>query len=84
MAKGKKGGEPSGPAPDSFEARYPNIASWVQDDWFEIGPSEGSPSFVRALDLGGLAWEGRESYPTLEEALRDLDAGIAAWLEEMS
>ncbi len=72
------------PSPDSFEARYPNIASWVQDGWIEVGRDEGGQSFVRALDRGGLAWEGEGPYGSIDEALAALDAGIAEWLEEMS
>jgi hypothetical protein len=77
-------GRPQGksPAPDSFEARYPHIASWVQDGWIEIGHDDCNRSFLRALDIGGMVWEGDESYATLDDALRALDAGIAAWLEE--
>jgi hypothetical protein len=71
------------PPPDSFEARYPNIASWVQDGWIEIGRDDFSRSFVRALDIGGMVWEGAVEYTSLDEALQALDAGIAAWLEEM-
>jgi hypothetical protein len=78
--KGRSRGK--SPAPDSFEARYPHIASWVQDGWIEIGHDEYSRSFLRALDIGGMVWEGDESYATLDDALRALDAGIAAWLEE--
>jgi hypothetical protein len=66
----------------TFEACYPNIAKWVQDGWIEIGRDDCSRSFVRALDIGGLVWEGRVQYATLEEALQALDAGIAAWLKE--
>jgi hypothetical protein len=71
------------PAPDSFEAHYPNIASWVQDGWIEIGRDDYSRSFVRALDIGGMVWEGATEYNSLDDALQALDAGIAAWLEEM-
>ena len=74
--------KPSGPSPDSLEARYPNIAAWVQDGWIEIGRDDYSRSFVRALDIGGMVWEGEATYPTLDAALRALDAGIAAWLGE--
>jgi hypothetical protein len=82
VARGK-GKSPKDAAPaDSFEARYPNIASWVQDAWIEVGRDDTGRSFVRALDIGGLVWEGEESYASLDEALRALDAGIAAWLEE--
>jgi hypothetical protein len=72
------------PPADSFEDRYPSITSWVQDGWIEVGRDDSSRSFVRALDIGGLAWEGDGPYANLDEALRALDAGITAWLEEMS
>jgi hypothetical protein len=71
------------PEPGSFTECYPNIAAWVQDGWIEIGRDDYSRSFVRALDIGGMVWEGADEYASLEEALRALDAGIAAWLEEM-
>lgn len=69
--------------PGSFAALYPNIAARVQDGWVEIGRDEYSRSFVRALDIGGMVWEGAEEYASLEEALQALDAGIAARLEEI-
>lgn len=69
--------------PSFFEARYPNIAAWVQDGWVEIGRDDYSRSFVRALDIGGMVWEGAEAYASLEAALQDLDDGIAAWRREM-
>jgi hypothetical protein len=75
--------ERSEPAAGPFDARYPNIAAWVQDGWIEIGRDDFSHSFVRALDIGGMVWEGAEKYSSLDEALHALDAGIAAWLEEM-
>jgi hypothetical protein len=71
-------------AADSFEARYPHIASWVRDGWIEMGRDDCGRSFVRALDIGGLAWEGDGPYASIDEALCALDAGIATWLEEMS
>ncbi len=70
-------------AADSFEARYPNIASWVQDGWIEIGHDDCGRPFLRAMDIGGQAWEGDGPYDSLDEALRALDTGIAEWLEEM-
>jgi hypothetical protein len=27
-------------------------------------------------------WEGKDSYPMVEELLRDLDAGIAQWIKD--
>jgi hypothetical protein len=70
----------SGPSQDPLETRYPNIAAWVQDGWIEIGRDDHSRSFVRALDIGGMVWEGEAEYPTLDAALRALDNGIATWL----
>jgi hypothetical protein len=83
MARDRRSSKkPSDPSPDSLEARYPNIAAWVQDGWIEIGRDDYSRSFVRALDIGGMVWEGEAEYSTLYAALRALDAGIAAWLDE--
>jgi len=67
---------------ESFEACYPHIARWVIGGWIEIGRDDCNRSFVRALDIGGLVWEGNAQYMTLDEALQALDAGIAAWLKE--
>jgi hypothetical protein len=67
----------------SLDATYPTITRWVQEyGWIEIGQDEMSRSFIRALDEGGLVWEGRKSYPTLDAALQDLEAGLAAWMQE--
>ena len=71
------------PEPGSVAARYPNIAAWVQDGLVEIGRTDYTRSFVRALDEGGMMiWEGVARYPSLDAALSALDAGIAAWIEE--
>jgi len=47
--------------------------------WIEIGSDEFSTSFVRALDEGGLVWEGNDEYASLDDALRALDVAIAEW-----
>jgi hypothetical protein len=66
-----------------FEDTYPTITHWVTEIVrIEIGQDEMSRSFVRAIDEGGMIWEGRERYATLEEALQDLEAGIAAWIHQ--
>jgi hypothetical protein len=85
-AVSREGSAPKKPQPstDSFETRYPHISSWVQDGWIEMGRDDCGRSFVRALDIGGLVWEGDGPYASVDDALRALDAGIAAWLEEMS
>ena len=62
---------------------YPTITRWVMEyGWIEIGHDDMSRSFVRALDEGGLVWEGREHYATLDDALQDLEAGLVAWMQE--
>jgi hypothetical protein len=67
---------------DALTAHYPHIAQWVGDGWIEMGRDDTNRSFVRALDIGGLVWEGDAHYRTLDEAFQALDAGIAAWLKE--
>ena len=37
-------------------------------------------SFVRALDIGGMIWEGLEHYPTLDEALQALESALTEWM----
>ena len=67
----------------SIEELYPNIARWVNDyGWVEVGQNGESSSYVRALDEGGLVWEGKDDYQTLDDALRALDAGISKWMRE--
>ena len=67
----------------SFEDTYPNIASWVSNGgWVEIGYEVYTGSFVRALDEGGMIWEGVSRYESLDYALKALDQGIADWMEE--
>jgi hypothetical protein len=66
-----------------FEDTYPHIASWVKDHgWVEIGQDDYSQTFVRALDIGGMIWEGKHRYATLDEALQALEAGISAWMQQ--
>ena len=69
--------------PDSFAKVYPHIVEWVLGGgWIEVGHTDYSHSFIRALDEGGMVFEGNSSYPTLDAALQALDAGIKAWLAE--
>lgn len=39
-------------------AAYRHIAWWVQDGLGEIGRTNCTPAVVRALDEGGMIWEG--------------------------
>ena len=71
------------PAEPAFAAAYPHLARWIMGDgWVELGRTDYTRSMARALDEGGMVWEGKDSYPTVEELLRDLDAGIAQWIKD--
>jgi hypothetical protein len=50
--------------------------------WIEVGQDLPGHSFIRALDEGGLVWEGEATYPTVDDALQALDTALAAWLRE--
>jgi hypothetical protein len=68
---------------EPVERAYPHIARWVKTDgWIEIGSDDYRSSFVRALDEGGMVWEGAASYPSLDAALRALDTALDDWLHE--
>lgn len=69
----------------SFEELYPRITRWVKTHgWIEIGEDDYSRSFVRALDIGGMVWEGQvqSEYATMDEMLRALEEGLAEWMRE--
>jgi len=56
----------------SLDAIYPTIARWVKEfGWLEIGQDHMSRSFIRALDEGGMVWEGQDHYATLDDAVWD-------------
>jgi hypothetical protein len=68
------------PKPSSFEQSFPHITRWVKTHgWVEIGQDEYSRSIVRALDAGGMVWEGQEQgqYATMDEMLQALESGLA-------
>jgi hypothetical protein len=74
---------------DDGEARplladaYPTIARWASGyGWVELGIDGLGRPFVRALDEGGMVWEGQGPYETLDEALRDLEDGLARFMQE--
>jgi hypothetical protein len=63
---------------EDFTYRYPNIQQFVfEQGWIEIGFDDYNQSFIRALDPGGLVWEGKQFYDSLEDALADLERGLA-------
>jgi len=68
----------------SFAESYPNIAYFVDAiGWIAVGYDD-SPltSFIRALDPGGMVWEGKDEYKTLDEAFQDLEEGLGRWMRE--
>jgi hypothetical protein len=69
--------------PRSFEADYPTITRWVKEfGRIEIGSDDFTDSFVRAIDAGGMPWEGKSRYDTLDDALLDMEKGIKAFLKD--
>ncbi len=65
-----------------FEQAYPHIARWVESyGWIEIGDDGMGRSWIRALDEGGLIWEG-ERVKTVDDALRALEAALDEWMRE--
>ncbi len=66
-----------------FEQAYPSLARWVKTHgWIEVGNDGFSRSFVRALDEGGLIWEGDSSEGSGDDALRAMEAAMAEWMRE--
>jgi hypothetical protein len=67
----------------SVDEAFPHLAAWVTTHgWIEIGYDDDQRSFIRALDRGGMVWEGGMVYATLESALQALDAALASWMKE--
>jgi len=67
----------------SADEAFPHLTAWVKMyGWIEIGYDDYQRSFIRALDSGGMVWEGSMEYATLESALQALDEGLAAWMKE--
>lgn len=70
----------------SFESSYPNIAHFVDAlGSIEVGYTYDGylTSFIRAIDEGGMVWEGADEYNSLDEAFEALEAGIEAWMKEV-
>ena len=66
-----------------FAHAHPAIAWWVsKQGWIEVGEGNYSRSFVRALDPGGMVWEGASYYATLDEALAALETALAAFIRK--
>jgi hypothetical protein len=71
------------PMARSVDEEFPHLTAWVSTHgWIEIGYDDDHRSFIRALDSGGMVWEGRMVYATLDSALQALDDSLAAWMKE--
>lgn len=65
----------------SISEQYLNIAWWVENDTIEIMAEYGKGIVARAIDAGGVVWEG-EKFTDLEQAMNALEEGIKKWDEE--
>lgn len=82
MKRDQNNGGDDGDRP-SLASAYPTIARWASGyGWVEFGIDGLDRPFVRALDEGGTVWEQEARTGTLDEALRDLECGLAQFLGE--
>ena len=68
--------------PPLFEEHYPNLSDWVADGWLELGFEYNTESFIRLIDQGGMIWQGKSEYPTVDAALAEAEEAAKAWFEE--
>jgi len=54
--------------------------------WIEVGYDEDSPltSFIRAVNVGGMVWEGKDKYDSFEDAFGELNAFLESWLQNQT
>jgi len=67
---------------NEFERKYPSIASWTEDGIIEIGHARWGDSFVKVIDEGGLVWEGKRKYASMDDALNETEKAITKWMDE--
>lgn len=68
----------------NFSSTYPNIAKWIESyGWIELGQDDYSKSIIRALDEGGIRWESKVKYKSLDDALDELEAALDKIIEEI-
>jgi len=64
-------------------APYPHLRRWAAEiGTVEIGHCGQTRSFIRVLDEGGIVWKGFRSYPTLDAAIADAEAGVSGWMKD--
>ena len=68
----------------SFVGRYPHIAFWVREHGqIELGYDYNTDSCARAIDEGGMTWNGGNSEETVDEWLQALEAGVEELIDEL-
>lgn len=67
----------------TFDTLYPAVAWWMREGgWVEVGYDDFSKSFIRVLDIGGMIWEGKHRYRSVDEAFRSAEKAIEKWRAE--
>jgi hypothetical protein len=57
--------------------RYPYLARLLQREGeIYIGYDYHLPSFIRVIRSESLVWEGKDSYPTIDDALADANEAV--------
>jgi hypothetical protein len=68
----------------NFSSTYPNIAAWTESTaGSKLDKTIFPQSFVRALDMGEMVWEGKPKYKSVDAALDDLEAALEKIIEEI-
>lgn len=75
--------EQNGDSRSPLWSAYPTIARWASGyGWVEFGIDGLDRPFARAVDEGGTVWEREGRYETLDQALDDMEVGLARFMEE--
>jgi hypothetical protein len=77
------GRRPDNGTRSSLGSSFPTTALWASGyGWVEFGIDGRDRPFARALDEGGQVWEGEGNYKSLDEALSDMEEGLARFMME--
>ena len=69
------------PGSHKMKLTFSAIDYWVTSvGWIEIGDDGSSPTWIRALDQGGLVWASDDRYTSVDEAFDALETALRAWL----
>ncbi|MCX7067296.1 MAG: hypothetical protein NTW85_06355 [Methylococcales bacterium] len=64
---------------NTLDTKYPNISNWIENyGWIELGQDDCSDSMVRILDEGGMVWESKKPYKSLDALFNDLEKELAS------